>query len=533
MTEYRVVDFCRRVFVVTCVAACGPQTSTTSKATTNETGKTPAVTAAIDAPIPDEPPPPQKKLVCAPATTIRAAPMPEATWFCVKSDGQRHGPFLSAHPDGATALTGTYADGVLHGAWQSLHPNGQPREVGEFAEGAKTGKWQRFSATGTQLGEYTMTTGSGVVKDWYETGQLYSERPLVNGLDHGTSKIFALDGSLLGSTRFYKGKLDGKHEFGTRNTMRIEETFSGGVRTGKRTVWQFWTMVLEENYDRRGKFHGPYTAWRNKKTPRFKGDYDHGKKTGPWVWTDKENTIEREGTYVDNKRDGVWNEYWEKKLTFTGTYTRGKPDGTFIYNDRNGHEVGRFEITDGTGTMLTFHGNKKPSSREKLYKGSRDGVYQELTTRGKVTLEGHYASNVRHGSWKEWTLDGVLMSEATYKRGKLDGVVKKYVDGKLSTESTWREGKAEGPYAELRDGKPAVTGQFANDRKTGTWTHNDPTGSVTLVATYVDGVLDGPWKQQLAVGVVLEGTMTAGRRTGTWTRTDKGVVKKIDYDVTP
>src|SRR5262249_58318047 len=99
------------------------------------------------------------------------------------------------------------------------------------------------------------------------------------------------------------------------------------------------------------------------------------------------------------------------------------------------------------------------------------------------------------------------------------GTVKKYVDGKLSEQSTYDAGKAEGPYVEFRHGKPAVTGQFAADRRTGTWTTYAEDGSVLLVATYKDGLLDGPWRQ-LVGGAVLEGTLAAGRPTGVWTRTD-------------
>ncbi|MCX5743370.1 MAG: hypothetical protein NT062_12830 [Proteobacteria bacterium] len=484
--------------------------------------------------MPDAPPPP--KLACGPGSTAKPAPAPEPTLLCVRADGTRHGPFVSTFPDGTVASTGTYADGVLDGAWQRNHPTGQVAELGTFLVGHKSGHWKQLSETGVVLGEYDIAAGTGTEKRWYDAGPLYSERSFVAGVEHGTSKIYAPDGSVLVSARFVRGKLDGPHQFGTRNTLRIEETFSGGVRTGKRTVWQFWLLLVEENYDAHGRYHGPYTMWRNKKTPRFKGDYEHGRKVGPWIWNDRDNNLEREGTYVAGKRDGVWTEYWEKKVTFTGTYAVGKPDGTFVYSDRNGNELGRFDIKDGTGTMLTYYGNRKVATREHVFKGTRDGAYQELTVRGKVILEGHYASDVRHGAWKEWTLDGVPLVESSYRRGKLDGTVRKFVDGKLSTESTYKDGKATGTYRELRPGpasapRPAVTGQFVDDRRDGTWTQYDPTGSVVLVSTYKAGVLDGPWKQ-LVDGAVLEGTMTAGRRTGTWTRTDKGgAVQTLSYDV--
>ena len=136
----------------------------------------------------------------------------------------------------------------------------------------------------------------------------------------------------------------------------------------------------------------------------------------------------------------------------------------------------------------------------------------------------------KHGAWKEWTSDGVPTLEDSYKRGKLDGVVRKYVAGKVATEATYKDGKVNGAYTEFRDGKPALTGQFVDDKKDGTWTTYSAEGNVLLTATYKAGVLDGPWRQ-LVGGAVLEGTMVAGRRSGTWSRTDQaGAVTTVSYN---
>ena len=402
-------------------------------------------------------------------------------------------------------------------------------EIGAYAAGQKTGHWKMLGPTGSVLGEYDLKAGTGTEKRWLADGSLYSERKLRAGAPHGPEKQLAPDGTQLVNATWFAGRLDGKHETGTKPTLRIEETLVGGTRVGERQIWQFWQLVLDENYDRHGRRDGEYTIWRSKKVPRVHGQYDHGKRDGLWTWTDRDNNKEREGSYVDGKRDGTWTEWADNKVTFTGTYAQGKPDGDFIYFDRNQTELGRFTIKGGTGTMLTFWANKKPASRQHMFQGVADGVYQELTNRGKVVVEGHYRNDVKHGTWKEMTELGVPTLEQGWRRGRLDGEVKKYVDGKVVTEATYKDGKATGKYAEYRDGKPALTGQFTDDKRTGTWTQYAPDGRVLLTSTYKDGVLDGPWKQ-LVDGAVLEGTMTAGRRTGTWTRTDKaGLVRQLAY----
>lgn len=512
---------------MTLLAACG-QGASGPKNAPAEPPPTKIAQIPVDAQTPDAPPPP--KLTCPAGTAPTPARAPEPLWACARPDGTRHGPFVSLFPDTTIETSGEYKDGVLEGAWVRRHPNGAVAEQGSYAAGHKDGVWKQGNASGVALGEYTMTAGTGTEKVWYEEGPLYSEQSFRAGVPHGAHKIYGPDGAVTMSAMYKQGVLDGPHSFGTRQSMRFEETFADGVRRGKRSIWQFGLLVAEEEYDRRGKLDGPYVLRRSTKVLRVKGEFAGGRRIGEWQWWDRDNNKEREGTYVAGKKDGQWLEWWENRLVWSGVYKMGKPHGDFVSFDRNGNELGRFSIVNGTGTMLTFHANKKPSSKTRLYSGSLDGLYQELTPRGKLVVEGHYRSDQKHGVWKEWTLDGVtLLNEQSWKRGKLDGPVKKYVDGKLAMEATYVDGKVEGPYTELRAGKPAVTGQFVDDQKDGTWTIYAADGAVLRTATYKAGLLDGPYRE-LADGEVVEGTMVAGRRSGTWTRTNRaGTVRTLTY----
>jgi antitoxin component YwqK of YwqJK toxin-antitoxin module len=517
------------VWILTSATACGSGPSV-PRAAPREPPPPPVRTVEwieVDAGVPDAPEPP--RLACEPGTEPQVARPPDPTWYCARPGGTRHGPFVTLFPDGSVEIAGGYRDGALDGPWERHRPTGPVIEAGSYAAGLKSGRWRVFGPDGALLGEYEMSAGTGTERWWLDDGTLYSERALRAGVPSGPDRIYAADGTPLVSAQWVAGKLDGPHAVGTRGTLRLEETFARGVRRGGRQIWQQGTQLVDESYDRRGRLDGEYTLWRSKKLIRAHGEYAHGKRDGLWTWNDRDGNTEREGRYVDGKRDGPWTESYENKLVFSGAFTLGKPDGTFAYFDRNQNELGRFEIKGGTGTMLTFWPNKKVASREHLYQGAADGLYQELTNRGKVVVEGHYRNDARHGAWKEWTPDGVPTLEQTWKRGKLDGVVRKYVDGKLATEAVYKDGKASGKYVEYRGGKPALTGQFADDRRTGVWTQYDAGGHVVLTATYRDGVLEGPWRQ-LVGGVVLEGTLTQGRRTGTWTQTDKaGDVRQLSY----
>src|SRR5439155_13312427 len=135
----------------------------------------------------------------------------------------------------------------------------------------------------------------------------------------------------------------------------------------------------------------------------LQGTYAHGKRVGTWSWFDRGNTKEREGDFADGKKTGAWFEWNETKLVASGSYTDGKPDGEFVYFDKTGSELGRFEIADGTGWLLTFWPNHTVQTKSRLYQGELEGLYQEYTLRGKLVVEGRYSNGRRNGRWHEQT----------------------------------------------------------------------------------------------------------------------------------
>lgn len=473
---------------------------------------------------------PAARLRCERTTTLEIAPSPDPTWFCARADGTRHGPFITVFPDETIEIAGSFKDGALDGAWTRHHVDGAIAEQGHYAAGHKTGRWKQLSSTGTVVGEYELAVGTGTETVWYDNGALYSERSLAASVPHGLHRVLAPDGAVIISARYANGTLDGAHTVGVPGSLlRFTESFAGGVRRGPRKILLYGAVLADETYDRQGRLDGAYTLWRRARVMRTKGQFSRGRRNGAWTWWDRNANKEKEGRYIDGKRNGAWTEWLEGKLAFTGTYAAGRPDGEFVHFDRLGREVGRFRITAGTGTMLTYHANRKPSSRRALVNGVASGIYQELTQLGKVVVEGRYRNDAKHGTWKYTTATGAPRREHTFANGRLDGVVKKYVAGKLAMETTYADGKVVGPYAEYRDGKPAVTGQYEADRKHGTWTTTNADRLVVLSATYVRGVLHGPWRQ-LVAGVVHEGEMRDGRRHGAWKVTDRaGTVSQLTY----
>ena len=510
-------------------SACGACGSGPGEAQRAPAGAAPELTAVAPVVVPDAGPiPPPSRLACKPGTAPLAAPDRDPTWACTRPDGTRDGNAITLFPDGTVEIESHYSGGALDGTWIRHFPGGAIAESGAYRAGQPDGHWRQLGPMGAVLGEYELVAGTGTLVRWREAGPRYSATQLEGGVRAGVQTIYEADGSVVASSRYVAGALDGPHVTGTVGTIRVEEVFARGVRIGVRRIWQQGTKIAESAYDDQGRLHGPFTEWRSLRIPRLVGQYAHGKRAGAWTWFDRYKNKEREGAYVAGKRDGTWIERDEGKVTFTGTYAAGMPDGAFVYLDRKGNEIGRSTLSAGSGVLKTFYWNGKTASEQTFVAGLEDGPYRELTPGGRATVEGMYRAGDRHGAWTERSASGTPILEQHWEHGRLDGTVKKYAGGALSLHATYADGAPTGAYTEYRDGKPAVTGQYAAGARTGTWiTRTADSGTVT--ATYVDGVLAGPWERARA-GVTEAGTMANGRRTGTWTTTDaRAIVTTVTY----
>lgn len=504
-------------------------------------------TATGEQPAPDEPRPltaadaPSPRLPCAPPTRAAAIELEGSPgWACVDLEGKRNGPFLTLYPDGTTELSGHYADDKLHGPWRRLFHNGKTAEAGSYVAGQKDGTWQIYTEVGGLLGDYQMTAGTGVEKRWYADGQLASERSYRDGLPDGQSQVFASGGVLLYSAQYREGKLDGDRHIGLPGAMRVDDHWVAGVPRGQRQIMRRSHLALDVRFDDDGVPVGPFAAWRSRTTLRERGTYVRGDKHGVWRWYDRGRGLEREGSYFLGLRHGRWREWDGGHRVMEGTYVKGKPSGTFTYWNSSGGVAGRFKMKKGTGTMMTFHDSGAPATQLAMVRGVRHGAYRELSSQGRVLVEGAYRNDEKHGPWIERNAAGELLREASYVEGKLDGVLRRYRRGQLVSEQTYAAGLREGPYRELVpkgtgddvEVVERVTGAYAGDRKSGEWITRDRDGRPALVEHYQDGALHGGWQELAGGEVLVRGQHEHGRRSGiwAWAATKGEATRTVAYD---
>ena len=90
----------------------------------------------------------------------------------------------------------------LHGAYRSWHKNGRPASIEPHADGLPHGLATHWNSRGRKLGTYRLKNGTGVVRDWDDSGTLRSEISVVDGLFTGRSRTWLADGTLA-SERFF------------------------------------------------------------------------------------------------------------------------------------------------------------------------------------------------------------------------------------------------------------------------------------------------------------------------------------------
>jgi antitoxin component YwqK of YwqJK toxin-antitoxin module len=158
----------------------------------------------------------------------------------------------------------------------------------------------------------------------------------------------------------------------------------------------------------------------------------NGKKQGPWIvfGKSKPNTCYKaeskveEGKYVDNKKTGIWKEYYCNAILKNKiTYTNGRPDGYAIMYHENGKisEEGMWKINKWVGDYKLYYENGQVQQEFKFNStGKREGEQKYYYENGQVMIEGTWASGKEAGTIKEYHENGDIKAEKTFNNGAVD-----------------------------------------------------------------------------------------------------------------
>lgn len=114
---------------------------------------------------------------------------PDDWWNCKllvtapAGSDEKHGPFVSWHPNGQRQLEGAYEHGLQVGTFTWWRPNGQQQLQGSFVAGKQHGVWTWWYGNGQKQiqGEYANGNPTGKWSWWREDGKVARAADLTGG----------------------------------------------------------------------------------------------------------------------------------------------------------------------------------------------------------------------------------------------------------------------------------------------------------------------------------------------------------------
>jgi antitoxin component YwqK of YwqJK toxin-antitoxin module len=272
------------------------------------------------------------------------------------------------------------SDGTKHGRYRSRSSVGL--EEGEYVDGERDGLWlsrrdARIGSTDptTEEVHYRRGVPHGMSTSRYDGGALCAQGENRNGEKHGTWRGWYRDG-----------------------TPRSIESYVDGVEQGHMTEWdEQGRVVVDGDYDA-GKRTGPWLlGYEGGTFDAGRGRFCADKPCGPWQYF-REGQLAVAGSYRDGRRDGVWKGWFEGQLYRLGSYSSGLKNGRW------------------TKWLL--------GTSYKVYEidcrnGVPQGSYRQWWDSGKLLRSGHYLAGVADGAWREYDDDGKLTGAASFRRGEL------------------------------------------------------------------------------------------------------------------
>ena len=429
------------------------------------------------------------------------------------------------------------------GTWNYYYEDGTPYQTTQHKENDTTEYLIEYY---NSKGEKLISDGNGKIETFYFSGKQKVSKEFKNELANGPYIEWNANGSIritgnyldgykdgLWKERYFvedqdfqlyeykRGKKHGKFiEYLVDGTKVIEGDYAYGDKNG------FWSYFFENGqkdmngYFKNGKQDGHWEFWYPNGQLYYKGAFDLGLKTGPWIFNYTGGEVWKKGDYQNDKKNGIWTTWYENGNTaFKGSYSSGMEDGlwTSWYENGQSKDIGSYK----NGLM------------EKAWKG--------WYPNGKQKYEGEYDNDLKSGLWKYWTAQGVLKDQESYKtfveKSKLSNreVPRSYkhgpsksfdqVQGKLVSEGSYYKGKQDGLWRYYYPGGEITNRElnYKEGKLNGVAKEFSRRGNIKSEINYKDNKKHGAMKVYSKRGkVILHVVYKEGVKT-------KDILKKIDY----
>lgn len=325
----------------------------------------------------------------------------------------------------------------------------------------ETGNTMR-STTGPKQGEITT----------YSNGRIKSIETYEQGEKHGKATIYYENGRVKNIEIYVQGKISGTCKIFHKNGMLL----ATGSQNGSK-----WN---EQKQREEGVMTGQWKFYREDGTLDDEREYDNDR-----VTSSKNYSLRFDSTGLVrglnsgelftgrlNKQGIIMDEYLFPNL-YTTNVVAGKLDGSLIsyYNIKKEISIAATAVyAHGArnGEVRAYYPNGQLKSTGLYVNGKPEGYHQyyyedSVANResGQLEYEATYKRGKRNGVVKWYYENGNLETEREYSDGERNGVYRNYtMDGKLDVMYIYREGKKDGIYEKHYTDGTYVTGSYRNDK---------------------------------------------------------------------
>jgi antitoxin component YwqK of YwqJK toxin-antitoxin module len=312
-------------------------------------------------------------------------------------NNKKNGEYINYYFSGEICFSGNFKDDLKTGQWKYFYENGNLRSKGSFDNGldadsldfgasinGRIGEWIYYRENGTVFQKSNWIAGfkNGVLKQFYENGNLEKELVFDNNLINGHSKFYYETGKVKAEGSYYKS--DGG------NVSR-----KGVPKNGREGVWKV--------YFESGKLEEVHT-WKN------------GKINGLTQLYYENGNLKAEYTILNEIYSGVYKEYYsDGKLKSVKNYSNGKLNGLIQLYYETGNLKSEYTVLNEIvhGTCKDYFSNGQLSLVRNFSNGILNGPCKKYFDNGKLEFEMSIKNNKPHGPFKLYYQTGNVHSSGS------------------------------------------------------------------------------------------------------------------------
>lgn len=327
-------------------------------------------------------------------------------------------------------------NGKKQGIWKEFYDDGKLKEEKKYKDDIIDGYVKTFDTKGNLTNTQKFDNGKqvknapelaklDVYKDYYDDGTMKYEGGYINGLPVGThyhyKQKYVCD-SLPVSRDDTSDVMIKKYVCRNQPVPDSAIIYEEGIKLAYGAVDSLRNKIgIWTEYHNSGEFRGKGLYTNDKRVGEWifyypnkqieqKGKYDKkGKAQGEWKWYYENGALMRDEFYIDNKRDGMMNEYTEDgKIITKGEFIEDMQEGLWIYETPEYKEIGKYVNDKPDSLWKSYYMPKEKIRFEgKFINGDPEGKHVWYYENGRKWIEGFYVGGMKQNDWKFYDERGV------------------------------------------------------------------------------------------------------------------------------